>query len=123
MGAVKIVFYKDEKGCPALEWLDSLPPKAFIKGTARANRLGELEHDLRRPEADYLRDRIYELRWKLGSVNYRLLYFFHGQEAVVLAHGLAKEKKMPDKDIDLAVERRRLFLAAPQKHSHMEELK
>lgn len=123
MGAVKVVFYKDVEGCPALEWLGSLPDKAFIKGTAHVERLSQLGHELRRPEADYLRDQIYELRWRLGHTNYRLLYFFHGQQAVVLAHGLTKEDKIPGKDIDLAIKRRQIFLAASEKHTHMEELR
>jgi hypothetical protein len=35
---------------------------------------------LRRPHADYLEDGIYELRWRNGTVQYRILYFFHGRE-------------------------------------------
>jgi hypothetical protein len=33
-------------------------------------------HELRRPEADFLRDGIYELRASLGGVHHRILYFF-----------------------------------------------
>ncbi len=78
MGAVRVVFYEDEKGCPALEWLESLQDKVFVKGAIRVERLKQLGHELRRPEVDYLRDQIYELRWRMGHVNYRILYFFHG---------------------------------------------
>jgi hypothetical protein len=44
----------------------------------RIERLRDLGHELRRPEADYLRDGIYELRVGLGSVNHRMLYSFTG---------------------------------------------
>ncbi|MFY9825388.1 MAG: type II toxin-antitoxin system RelE/ParE family toxin [Thermoanaerobaculia bacterium] len=35
---------------------------------------------------------MYELRAKHQGVNYRLLYFFHGQSAIVLAHGVVKQQ-------------------------------
>ena len=121
MGAVTVIFYRDDLGCHALDWLERLPERAYAKGFVRIERLAQLGHELRRPEADYLRDGIHELRWRLGSVNYRLLYFFHGREAVVLAHGLTKEGRVPGKDIDLAVKRKSLFLEKPDEHAHHEE--
>jgi phage-related protein len=79
-------------------------------------------NELRRPEADYLRDGIYELRFKHMRVNYRVLYFFHGQSAVVLSHGLQKEKIVPPKEIDLALDRMNLFRADPNNHTAKEDL-
>lgn len=122
MGAVTVVFYRDQHGCHALDWLEGLPERAYAKGFVRIERLAQLGHELRRPESDYLRDGIYELRWRVGSVNYRVLYFFHGREAVVLAHGVTKEGRVPDKDIDLAVTRKAVYLEKPDGHSHREEL-
>jgi len=96
MPKVRVVFFKDDDGSvPALEWLDSLPPKALDKCTVRIERLEEMGHELRRPEADFLRDGIHELRIGLQHVNYRLLYFFHGRTAAVLSHGLVKEAGRP----------------------------
>ena len=123
MGATNVVFYCDADGTPALEWLSKLPDRAYAKGLVRIERLSELGHELRRPEADILRDGIYELRWKMGHVNYRILYFFHGREAVVLAQGLTKEDKVPSRDIDLAVARKAAYLRDPEAHSYYEELK
>ncbi len=122
MGAITVVFYHDEHGCPALDWLEELPGRAYAKGFVRIERLAQLGHELRRPEADYLRDGIHELRWRIGSVNYRVLYFFHGREAVVLAHGLTKEERVPEQDINLAVKRKALYLEKPDEHSYHEEL-
>ena len=73
-------------------------------------------NDLRRPEADYLRDDIYELRASCQGVHYRMLYFFHGRAAVVVSHGIAKEQRVPPPEIDLAVKRRRAFQGSPEKH-------
>jgi phage-related protein len=69
-------------------------------------RLAFLGYELRRPQADYLRDGIYELRAKKGRVNYRVLYFFHGRNAALLAHALTKEDVVPDADIDRALVRK-----------------
>ena len=59
-------------------------------------------HELRRPEADFLRDGIYELRVSLRAVQHRVLYFFHGAMAAVVSDGLVKER-VPPKEIDRAV--------------------
>jgi len=73
---------------------------------------------LRRPEADYLRDGIYELRIGLRGINFRILYFFHGREAVVVSHGVVKERIVPPKEIDRAVLRMNKFLSDPEFHSY-----
>ncbi len=88
-----------------VDWLKDLRHanvKAFLKCQAAISRLALLGHELRRPEADLLRDGIYELRARLGSVNYRLLYFFHGQTVSVIAHGLTKEAAVPAADVKRA---------------------
>jgi hypothetical protein len=77
---VSIVFYQEDADTvPVLDWLDTLPLKALDKCRVKVERLQELGHELRRPEADYLRDGMYELRVGLQGRNYRILYFFHGQ--------------------------------------------
>lgn len=122
MPEVEVVFFREEDGSvPVLDWLDGLTDKAQAKCTARIERLAELGHELRRPEADYLRDGVYELRVGLQGINYRILYFFHGRTAAVLSHGLVKERRVPSREIDLAVERRKRFEAAPAAHTHREE--
>ena len=58
--------YCEEDGaCPFLEWIEQLSVKAQAKCLLRVERLRELGHELRRPEADLLRDGIYELRASL----------------------------------------------------------
>ena len=75
---------------------------------------------MRRPEADLLREKIYELRASLQGVPYRLLYFFHGNTVVVLASGIVKEDRVPPVEIERAVERRNRFELNPKKHTHEE---
>jgi phage-related protein len=77
MPQTQVIFYRENDGTvPMLDWLDALPKKALDKCRVKIGRLRELGHELRRPEADYLRDGIYELRVRLRSVNYRMLCFF-----------------------------------------------
>lgn len=91
--------------------------EAFIKCRAAITRLALLGHELRRPEADYLRDGIYELRVRLGSVNYRLLYFFHQRTVSVVAHGLTKEAAVPATDIHRAIARKSAHAINPAAHT------
>jgi phage-related protein len=122
MPKTHIVFYQDDDGTvPMLEWLDSLPARAIDKCRVKLERLRELGHELRRPEADYLRDGIYELRVRLGTINYRMLYFFHGNVAAVLAHGLMKKQEVPAREIDRAIAAKARFAADPAGHTYQEE--
>ena len=117
----KIVLYREADGTvPLLEWLAELPEKAQLKCRARIKRLAELGHELRRPEADYLRHGIYELRVALQGVNYRMLYFFHGQLAAVVSHGLIKERVVPPQEMDTAIARKAQFEKRPERHTHEE---
>ncbi len=120
MPVTTVVFFRDEEErCPLLMWLDRLPAKVQDKCIVRIERLTALGHELRRPEADFLRDGIYELRVSFQSVNYRMLYFFHQRTAVV-SHGLTKEKEVPEREIELAFRHRSLFEKDPAKYTYEE---
>ena len=110
----RVVLFREEDGStPLLDWLDGLPHKA-----QGIERLRELGHLLRRPEADYLRDGIYELRVKVERIQYRMLYFFHGQEAVVLSHGIVKHQAVvPQREIERALQRKGAFDRDPKRHA------
>ncbi len=116
-------FYQDADGrAPVREWLRELrqsDSRAHAKCVARIERVAEAGHELRRPEADYLRDGIFELRARKGHVNYRILYFFHGQQVAVLAHALTKDDAVPRMEIGRALMRKALVESAP--HTHMLE--
>jgi phage-related protein len=118
MPATQVVLFAALDGSvPFLNWFAELPRKAQDKCRVRLERLAELGHELRRPEADFLRDGIYELRVGLQGINYRMLYFFHGREIVVVSHGLVKERAVPPKEIELALKNKRAFEANPEIHS------
>lgn len=119
MPITTVAFFESNQSCPLLDWLDEQPEKVRLKCIVRIERLAEKGHELRRPEADFLRDQIYELRVRAGHVNYRMLYFFHDGRAVV-THGLTKEGEVPDKEIDLAIRRMNEFKNDPSRHTHEE---
>lgn len=112
--------FRDAAGSiPIDEWLEELSvynPRAYAKCLSRVILLEEAGFALRRPAAALLRDGIYELRAAVGNVNYRILYFFYGQNVVVLSHGLTKEDRVPSIEIDRAVQRMRLVEANADKH-------
>lgn len=122
LSKVSVVFYCDEDGkAPFVEWFSRLPEKVKDKCLVRIERLRELGYQLKRPEADYLRDDVYELRIKHQSVNYRVLYFFHGRQLVVLSHGFVKQRaSVPEKEILRAVKRIKKFEATPSRHTYKE---
>lgn len=103
-----------------LDWLAGVPPKVRDKFIVRVERLAECGSALRRPEADILRDGIYELRVRHMRINYRILYFFRGQRAV-LCHGLTKGQEVVDQDIQRARQRRDVFAGDPEKYTFTEE--
>ena len=100
MPGIEVVFYQeDDETVPLLEWLDQLPAKVQDKCRERIERLRAQGHELHRPAAEYLGEDIYELRVRWQSVNYRMLYFFHGRMAAVLSHGFTKERQVPPRTL------------------------
>jgi hypothetical protein len=125
MPTTDVSFFRDDDGSvPVLEWLEQIRSKndrAFRKCYALINLLRQFGSELRRPRADYLRDGVYELRTRVGNVNYRILYGFVGKDAALLACGLTKEKAVPDKEIDQAVDRIMRYKKNPDKHRYLEK--
>jgi hypothetical protein len=122
MPKTEIVIYQEKvDDVPLLGWMESLPQKLQDKWTARFELLEQQGYELRRPIIGKLRDKIYELRVEWKNVNYRVLYGFVGQNVVLLTHGCSKEGKVPEGEIDDAIERRQKYLSDPEGHTYTEE--
>ena len=104
MPATEVIYFAEQGISPFLEWLDQQQQERVQdKDFDAVARLEELGHELRRPEAEYLGDDLYELRVKRGHVNYRPLYFFDDvrdekggrivRRRAVIVHGCIKEGK------------------------------
>lgn len=109
-----------------VDWLVELRnknPKGFANCVGRIRQLGSMGYELHRPSADYLQDGIYELRAKHRNVQYRILYFFSGKNIAVLGHVIIKKTSaVPQKDIELAIKRKKKFEQNPEQHTYQGEI-
>ena len=115
-----LVNQRSDKTVPMKEWLDELEenePGAYKKCLAKILLLADKGNELRRPNADMLRNGVYELRAKAGTVNYRILYFFCGSNVACLSHGLTKESAVPDSEIDDAIRRKKLVAKDTERYT------
>jgi phage-related protein len=123
MPKVNIVIYQENDGrVPLIEWLDKIPQKAQDKCIVKIEMLREYGYELRRPHCDLLEGGIYELRARLGRVNYRILYSFQGKNLVLLSHGCTKEKEVPGTEINRAVRNRNNYIQNPKAHTYLGEM-
>lgn len=126
MPKTTIYFFKERDGTvPFLEWMAELERrhrKAFEKCLYLLDLLRQTGHKLRRPHADLLRDGVYEMRTRVGRVNYRVLYGFVGKDLVLVSHGITKESSVPDAEIDRAVARLVLYRRDPKRYISEEEI-
>jgi phage-related protein len=121
MPQTTIRLFRDHDGeVPFLLWLEELEAKnrrAFTKCLYMVDLLRQFGSELRRPQSDLLRDGVYELRTKVGRVNYRVLYGFVGKDVVLVSHGITKEREVPAKEIEIASARLALFKQDPARYS------
>ncbi|MEA5534326.1 type II toxin-antitoxin system RelE/ParE family toxin [Crocosphaera sp. XPORK-15E] len=127
MPKTKIIFYQETEGIsPVIEWLQKLlktDRKGFAKCVARIEQLASQGHKLRRPTADYLRDDIWELRAKQGTVQYRIFYFYYGQNVAIIGHAIIKKSSaVPPQDIERVIDRKIRFAHDPQLHTYQGEI-
>ena len=109
----EVNFYRLPNGqCPVEDFLDSLSGKQAQKVTWVLKLIESLEFI----PAQYFkklegRD-LWEVRAQLGSNDFRLLGFFDGGALVILTNGfLKKSQRTPEKDIQLAEQRRMDYLS------------
>jgi phage-related protein len=102
-----LVLYTTERGnSPIDEFLDGLDEKSRAKVAAYLSLLEEEGPNLKRPYADVIRGKIRELRVHYSSNQYRVLYFFHVRNQIVLVHAFTKKtQQLKEKDIELSERR------------------
>jgi phage-related protein len=116
MPAINVLFFRSGSEVPTLDWLLSQSQDAQERCAAAIALLGQQGHEARRPLAENLGEGLYELRAHVGRVQYRFLYFFDGQTAVVLTHGFTKERKIPTAEVKRAQAMRNAYEADPANH-------
>ena len=102
-----LIFYTAERGdSPLDDFLDRLDKKSRAKVAAYLSLLEEQGPNLKRPYAYIVTGKIRELRIHHSSNKYRVLYFFHVRDQIVLVHAFYKKtQQVRRKDIDLAERR------------------
>ncbi len=105
-----------------MDFLDRAPREARVKAHARIELLAMHGHRLGRPHADYIGDGLYELRWRHRRVDYRLLYFFHGRQVIVMVQARTKEDRLPAAAVAQALKCKRRFECAPDAHTYAPEV-
>ena len=122
MPPIEVLYYQDDDGTvPIKEWLDGLGAEPRARCVVRLDMLQEHGSGLRRPIAENIGGGLYELRVRVGRVNLRMLYFFHGRAAAVVSHGFSKERKIPPREIAAALGRMRKFREDPGRHTFTPE--
>lgn len=108
MSGKRVLYYADRRGRdPVWEELRALAPKEREKVEAYLSLLQESGEDLRRPIADYLGDKLYELR----PGPHRVLYFFFLRDNAVLLHLFRKRTdRLPDEEKRVALSRMADFI-------------
>lgn len=103
----KLVFYENEGGrMPVKEDLEGLSEPDQAKAAAHLLLLEEHGHTLREPHVKHLQDKLRELRFKISAGQYRIFFFFHVGDKVVLLHSLQKKtQETPKQDMRLALKR------------------
>jgi hypothetical protein len=120
MPNTEILVFRDSEGrSEFFEWLAANAKKKQLRAKcfAKIVLLGNLGNELRRPNADFLRDGIYELRFQYRNVNYRVLYGFVGQKIALISHVTTKLAKVANKDINTAVQRLALAKQCPDTYT------
>ena len=103
MSEKRVLFYADATGRdPVSEEMEGLAPKEKAKVAVYIALLRRGGEDLRRPVADYVGEKLYELR--PGA--HRVLYFFFLKDNAVLLHLFRKKSnRMPDSERRVALRR------------------
>jgi phage-related protein len=113
MGEYICIFYEttDERR-PVEEFVESLDEETQDKFILKQQLLQDLGPQLRYPHTDHIGEGIFELRFKGKEGQVRVLFFFFYGKRIILTHGFVKKtQKTPRKEIELARERRKDFLA------------
>jgi phage-related protein len=114
MSKYKCYYYRTTRGkSPVEEFIDSLDRRTQVKFFYKKGLLEEFGPKLPFPHARYIGEGLYELRFEGREGQIRILYFFFYKEKVIFAHGFVKKtQKIPKKEIEIAIYRKREFLSS-----------
>lgn len=105
-------FYREEDGSkPVGDFIRMLDVKMKAKVVSDLHRLEMLGNEARSPLSKFLEEDIFELRTIQGNNIVRILYFFDEEEIIIATNGFVKkQQKTPQSEIQLAKQRRAIYL-------------
>jgi phage-related protein len=109
----KIKVYRTADGkCPLRDFMRTLSREEKAIITDKIEYLKVHNINIRRPHADYIRDKIYELRMTLITHETRVLYFFFNDDnEIILTHAFHKKtNEVSEVEINKAIKYRNDFL-------------
>lgn len=117
-----VEFYKFPNGnSPALDWFNEQGAKVQAKFARIFELLEEQGTAVGEPYVRPLEDKLYEIRVEQNTNIYRIIYFAYTGKQFILLHSFQKKtRKTPKKEIELAKQRMKAFLAE-QKQASQEE--
>ena len=114
MNQISCYYFTTASGrSPVREFIEELDPSTQRKFYFTMGLLQTFGHRLPEPHAKYIGDEIFELRFMGREGAVRVLYFFfHREKAVFTNAFIKKTNKTPEREKNLAVERRKIYFAA-----------
>ena len=107
-----IEYYETRKGkCPVQEFIDNLDLRSKAKIARAIDLLEQFGIELGMPYAKHIEGELWELRIRVGTNQYRIIYFLFIGKAFILLHGFVKKSgRIPERDLKIARDRRDDFL-------------
>jgi len=104
-------YFGTEQGrSPVEAFIDSMDETAQRKFIYKRSMLESFGPRLSEPHAKNLNGGIFELRFSGRDSDFRMLYFFDGDQAIFTNAFKKKSQKTPRNEIELAAGRRRVYL-------------
>ena len=109
----EVEYYETRKGrCPVQEFIDNLDTKSRAKIARTIDLLEQFGVDLGKPYAKHVEGELWELRTRVGTNQYRIIYLLFTGKVFILLHGFAKKSgRIPERDLKIARSRRDDFLS------------
>ncbi|KUO78206.1 MAG: hypothetical protein APF81_26480 [Desulfosporosinus sp. BRH_c37] len=105
----EIEYYTEKSYCPVIEFISGLPSKAQAKILREIDLFEQFGLYLGYPHKKKLEgsyNKLWELRIKQSTDNFRIFYFGFDQGKFILLHGIRKtSKKTPKTDLDISIKR------------------
>ncbi len=118
-----VEFYETDDGkTPVEDFLSAIEPKMRAKMVSLMGLLEEKGTSLREPYTKHLENGIFELRCRFSGNISRALFFFYIEGKIIITNGFIKKtQKTPQREIQLAKERREDYLRRERKYHEKSE--